>query len=181
MCIAPPIILFEEGLMRHPNLLLASPERQCAGMIFCIPPPEESYYLLADFILEWAEQHGISQIITITSFESNTPSSDILVVAEKENYTKMLEYGGIPLKTGKVDGFQAAILEASLLSPIDASILAVETKKSKPDLTKVQQLVDMFLNVAEINIASKEEENFLKKYEEALKIIFGSKNSSIES
>ena len=105
--------------------------------------------------------------------ENVKPGDNVLIVAEKENYTKMLEYGGVPLKTGKVEGFQAAILEASLLSPIDASILAVETQEDTPNLTKVQKLVDMFFRIGNIQISPKEEETFLERYEEALKLVFG--------
>ncbi len=170
----PPFVLFEDGLMKHPNLLLASENNRFAGIMLARPPPASAYYPLSDFIVNWAEEHAISQIITLTSFQSSKPSKKVLVVAEKENYAQVLRHGGKPLDTGIVEGFQAALLEASLLSyKIDASVLVAETKADMPDPMAAKKLVDMFASITGVKIPADDETAFIEEYKGAVEIILG--------
>ncbi|MFQ5979981.1 MAG: proteasome assembly chaperone family protein [Candidatus Heimdallarchaeota archaeon] len=171
-----PIVLFEDGLMKHPNLLLASESNEFAGIMFSRPPPPGAYYCLSDFIVNWAEEHRVSQIITLASFHAPLPSEHVLVVAEKENYAQVLRHGGKPFDTGIIEGFQAALLEASLLDyKIDASVLAIETNHDIPDPTAAKKLVDMFASITGLEIPADDEMDFWEKYKDAVAIILGSR------
>jgi predicted ATP-grasp superfamily ATP-dependent carboligase len=170
-----PIVLFEDGLMKHPSLLLANKDNRFAGIMFARPPPSAAYYSLSDFIINWAEEHGISQIITLASFHAPIPSENVLVIAEKENYAQVLRHGGKPFDGGIIEGFQAALLEASLLNyKIDASVLAVETSHDIPDPVAAKKLVDMFASITDIKIPANDEMDFWEKYKDAVAIILGS-------
>lgn len=121
-----PLIYFEEGVMLHSSIILASEKHKIAVVLFSQDVPPESWYEVADFITEWSNKHGIRNICTIASYPQDEEAEGrkgTWFVAEKENYQRMLDSGVEPLLTGSIQGFHAAILDSALLDPVvDASV-----------------------------------------------------------
>ncbi len=173
-----PMIYFEEGVMRHPTLILGAPDHNMAVVLLGVEVPSDMRFTVADFFVDWAKSNNIRNLATLVSQlneepESTTKPAHVEFVAERENLTRLLESETTPIPSGSVRGFHAAVLDASLLEKaVDASVFIVRVADEKPDASLAVELVEKLVNAFDLHLPE-DWKNRVDKYVETLSAIFG--------
>jgi len=131
----PPVAVFLDGFLRHPYRIMGKEGLDIAVFIGESPVSPDGAYYIANAVMNWAENHGAKEIITLDGFAflDKADEAKVYMVAEPEIKDKAEKLKIPPLKSGFIRGFAGAILNKTMASKVDGYSFLVGTRPELPD------------------------------------------------
>jgi len=133
--VIPPVAVFLDGYLRQPYRILGRKDSEIAVFIGeSVVTPVGAYHI-ANAVMDWVEKHGVKEIIALDGFPFLDPKDEtkVYMVAEPEIKEKAEKLNIPPLKRGFIRGFAGAILNKTMMSPVDGFAFLVGTRPDLPD------------------------------------------------
>jgi len=166
--VLPSVAVFMDGYLRHPYRIMGKEGSKIAVFIGESPVGSEAAFYIAKATMEWAEKHGVKEIICLDGFGYLDPLDEgkVYLVAEPTIKEKAEKLKIPPLKSGYIGGFVGAILNNTMLSKIEGYAFLVGTRPDLPDPGGAAALIKTINKYKAIDINTKkliEESDTIKK------------------
>ncbi|MDE1770144.1 MAG: proteasome assembly chaperone family protein [Thaumarchaeota archaeon] len=130
----PPISIVREEVPNFPARILVNKDLKVAVFSSYLTPHESIHRQVAQTMLEWAEDHKVSYIISSSAIKTDEESPFVIGVGSTDEAKKKLRDSGIPvLKNGTIPGIPGILLNEGLISNINVIVLLCKARDSGPD------------------------------------------------
>ncbi|MHA1792987.1 MAG: proteasome assembly chaperone family protein [Promethearchaeota archaeon] len=133
----PPISVFIDGVLKFPFRIYADAEDKPAKIFLAtseLPLNREIYHDIAHKLMDFAEDVGIKNIVTIVGFPVQViDNHDVFFAAEPEIVERLKKIDGLqPLPKGMIYGIEALVLNETLERSLDGFSLIVPVIEVMP-------------------------------------------------
>lgn len=130
----PPISIVKDGVPTFPAKIFVNPDLRVAVFSSYLTPHESMHRAVAKTMLEWANKHKCSMIVSSSAIKTEEENSFVIGVGSTAEAKKKLKDADIPtLSHGTVPGIPGILLNESTLSNINVIVLLFNTKDRGPD------------------------------------------------
>ncbi len=130
----PPISIIKDDTPNFPARIFVNPTLKVAVFLSYLTPHESLHREVAKAMLNWANQHKCSLILSSSLIKPGAPDASIMGVASTPEAKKKLVDASIPiLKDGTVPGIPGILLNEGLLSKTNVIVLLVSGQEPGPD------------------------------------------------
>ena len=130
----PPISIVREEVPNFPARILVNKNLKVVVFSSYLTPHESIHRQVAQTMLEWAEEHKISYIISSSAIKTDEDAPFVIGVGSTEQAKKKLRDANIPvLKNGTIPGIPGILLNEGLISNINVIVLLCKARDSGPD------------------------------------------------
>ena len=130
----PPISIVREEVPNFPARILVNKNLKVVVFSSYLTPHESIHRQVAQTMLEWAEEHKISYIISSSAIKTDEDTPFVIGVGSTEQAKKKLRDANIPvLKNGTIPGIPGILLNEGLISNINVIVLLCKARESGPD------------------------------------------------
>jgi uncharacterized protein len=167
----PPFTVFLDGLLKYPLRIYVNNEKTLVAILSEVPLQENSYFDIANALLDWLESKNIKEITVLAGVTmSDSTDKSVLAAAEPEILEKLTNKGIRILSRGLIAGISASILNQTLHRPMTGICLLAPTMEDIPSPEAAVTLINALNNLYDLNIdinpLIKEAEVVRKKREE---------------
>lgn|SRR5574338_3686 len=129
----PPLTIIKDGVPNFPARIFVNNDLRVAVFSSYLTPHESLHRQVAKAMLEWANKHKCSYIISSSAIRSDEPDA-IIGVGSTEDAKKKLKNADIPLLSqGTIPGIPGILLNEGVLSNTNVIVLLFNSKESGPD------------------------------------------------
>ena len=130
----PPISIVREEVPNFPARILVNKELKIAVFSSYLTPHESIHRQVAKTMLDWAEEHKISFIISSSAIKTDDEAPFVIGVGSTDEAKKKLRDANIPvLKNGTIPGIPGILLNEGTISNINVIVLLCKARESGPD------------------------------------------------
>lgn len=130
----PPISIVREEVPNFPARILVNKDLKVAVFSSYLTPHESIHRQVAKAMLDWAEEHKISFIISSSAIKSDDETPFVIGVGSTDKAKKKLRDSDIPvLKNGTIPGIPGILLNEGTISNINVIVLLCKARESGPD------------------------------------------------
>jgi len=130
----PPISIVREEVPNFPARILVNKNLKVAVFSSYLTPHESIHRQVAKTMLDWAEEHKISFIISSSAIKTDDDSPFVIGVGSTDEAKKKLRDANIPvLKNGTIPGIPGVLLNEGTISNINVIVLLCKARESGPD------------------------------------------------
>jgi uncharacterized protein len=130
----PPISIVREEIPNFPARILVNKDLKVAVFSSYLTPHESIHRQVAKAMLDWAEEHKISFIISSSAIKSDDETPLVIGVGSTDKAKKKLRDSNIPvLKNGTIPGIPGILLNEGTISNINVIVLLCKARESGPD------------------------------------------------
>src|SRR5437879_2155468 len=130
----PPISIVRESLPNFPTRVFVNKNLKVAVFSSYLTPHESLHREVARTMLDWANQHKCSLILSSSSIKPGNSDASIMGVGSTAEAKKKLNDANIPiLREGTVPGIPGILLNESSLSKTNVIVLLVKGQEPGPD------------------------------------------------
>lgn len=150
----PPVSVFLEGKLTYPYRIFGNKDKNFMVFLGESPAPINAYYHIANAALDFLESLGAKEVVCLDGVPKYSPDeeTEVFVVAEPELIGNFTKFGFKIPETGYISGMSGAILNESLLRPIDGYALLVNTFPQFPDPEGAAALVENINKVKGLDV-----------------------------
>ena len=130
----PPISIVREEVPNFPARILVNKDLKVAVFSSYLTPHESIHRQVAKTMLDWAEEHKISFIISSSAIKTDDEAPFVIGVGSTDKAKKKLRDANIPvLKNGTIPGIPGILLNEGTISNINVIVLLCKARESGPD------------------------------------------------
>ena len=130
----PPISIVREEVPNFPARILVNKDLKVAVFSSYLTPHESIHRDVAKAMLNWANEHKCSFIISSSAIKSDEEAPFVIGVGSTDTAKKKLREVDIPvLKNGTIPGIPGILLNEGMISNINVIVLLCKAKDSGPD------------------------------------------------
>ena len=130
----PPISIVREEVPNFPARILVNKDLKVAVFSSYLTPHESIHRQVAKTMLDWAEEHKISFIISSSAIKTDDETPFVIGVGSTDKAKKKLRDSNIPiLKNGTIPGIPGILLNEGTISNINVIVLLCKARESGPD------------------------------------------------
>jgi len=130
----PPISIVRQEVPNFPTRILVNKDLKVAIFSSYLSPHESLHREVAKLMLDWANEHKCSLVVSSSAVKTEDDSSSIIGIGTTEKARKILEDAGIPLlKNGTVPGIPGILLNEGFVSNTNVIVLLYKSKDTGPD------------------------------------------------
>jgi uncharacterized protein len=154
----PPVSVFIDGVLAYPYRIYGCKKRKIAILIGESPCPPQAYYYLARAMMKWALENGTKQAICLDGFATDTHENrpdQVYLVAEPQVYKNNEKFKELDFpkpRTGFISGLSGAIMNESLLTPIEGISLLIPVTSPYPDPGGAAKLIEAINKIKDLDI-----------------------------
>ncbi|MFB6093966.1 MAG: proteasome assembly chaperone family protein [Halanaeroarchaeum sp.] len=141
----PPVVTFEEGLVRDPVRVYAGTDPAVMTLQSDMALPQEAFGPLADVVLgDLAAEFSQAIFLAGAPAESESERGSVTGVATTETMREKIVDAGIELadEPGLVGGVTGALVQASFHDGLPAAVLVVKSHPFLPDPGAAQEVIE---------------------------------------
>lgn len=130
----PPISIVKDGVPNFPARIFVNSDLKVAVFSSYLTPHESIHRLVAKSMLDWANKHKCSLIVSSSAIKTDDENSFIIGVGSTEDAKKKLKDAGIPmLSHGTIPGIPGILLNEGTLSNTNVIVLLFNSRERGPD------------------------------------------------
>ena len=130
----PPISIVREEVPNFPARILVNKDLKVAVFSSYLTPHESIHRQVAKVMLDWAEEHRISFIISSSAIKTDDETPSVIGVGSTDKAKKKLRDSNIPvLKNGTIPGIPGILLNEGTISNINVIVLLCKAREAGPD------------------------------------------------
>ena len=137
----PPLSIIKNGVPNFPTRIFANNDLKVAIFSSYLTPHESLHRQVAKTMLDWANKHKCSYIVSSSAIRSEEQDSFIVGVGSTNEAKKKLTDAEIPLlSNGTIPGIPGILLNEGTLSDTNVIVLLSNSKDSGPDFKAGAQI-----------------------------------------
>ena len=137
----PPLSIIKNGVPNFPTRIFANNNLKVAIFSSYLTPHESLHRQVAKTMLDWANKHKCSYIVSSSAIRSEEQDSFIVGVGSTNEAKKKLTDAEIPLlSNGTIPGIPGILLNEGTLSDTNVIVLLSNSKDSGPDFKAGAQI-----------------------------------------
>lgn len=137
----PPLTIIKDGVPNFPARIFVNSDLRVAVFSSYLTPHESLHRQVAKTMLEWANKHKCTYIVSSSAIRSDEQESFIIGVGSTINAKKKLKDAGIPLLShGTIPGIPGILLNEGVLSNTNVIVLLFNSKERGPDFRAGAQI-----------------------------------------
>ena len=130
----PPVSIVREEEPSFPARILVNADLKVAVFSSYLTPHESLHREVAKVMLDWANKHKCSLIVSSSSVKTDDVAPFVIGVGSTKEAKKKLQDAGIPiLKNGTVPGIPGILLNEGALSNTNVIVILYKGKETGPD------------------------------------------------
>ena len=130
----PPISIVREEVPNFPARILVNKDLKVAVFSSYLTPHESIHRQVAKTMLQWADEHKCSFIISSSAIKTDEDAPFVIGVGSTDEAKKKLRDADIPiLKNGTIPGIPGILLNEGWVSKINVIVLLCKARESGPD------------------------------------------------
>ena len=130
----PPISIVREEVPNFPARILVNKDLNVAVFSSYLTPHESIHRQVAKTMLDWANEHKISFIISSSAIKTDEETPFVIGVGSTDKAKKKLHDANIPvLKNGTIPGIPGILLNEGVISNINVIVLLCKAREAGPD------------------------------------------------
>jgi uncharacterized protein len=130
----PPISIVREEVPNFPARILVNKDLKVAVFSSYLTPHESIHRQVAKTMLDWANEHKISFIISSSAIKTDEEAPFVIGVGSTDEAKKKLHDANIPvLKNGTIPGIPGILLNEGTISNINVIVLLCKAREAGPD------------------------------------------------
>lgn len=130
----PPITIIKDGMPNFPARIFVNSTLKVAVFLSYLTPHESLHREVARAMLNWANQHKCSLILSSSLIKPGNDNPSIMGVGSTVEAKKKLNDAKIPiLQNGTIPGIPGILLNEGVLSKTDVIVLVVKGQDPGPD------------------------------------------------
>jgi uncharacterized protein len=130
----PPITIIKDGVPNFPARIFVNSALKVAVFLSYLTPHESLHREVARAMLNWANQHKCSLILSSSLIKPENDSPSIMGVGSTTEAKKKLTDSNIPiLQNGTIPGIPGILLNEGVLSKTNVIVLVVKNQEPGPD------------------------------------------------
>lgn len=137
----PPLTIIKDGLPNFPARIFVNSNLKVAVFSSYLTPHESLHRQVAKTMLDWANKHKCSYIVSSSAIRSDEQDSFIIGVGSTKDAKKKLMEADIPLlSNGTIPGIPGILLNEGALSNTNVIVLLSNSKERGPDFKAGAQI-----------------------------------------
>lgn len=137
----PPLTIVKDGVPNFPARIFVNSDLRVAVFSSYLTPHESLHRQIAKTMLEWANKHKCSYIVSSSAIRSEEQDLFITGVGSTNDAKKKLKDADIPLLShGTIPGIPGILLNEGVLSNTNVIVLLSNAKESGPDFRAGAQI-----------------------------------------
>lgn len=137
----PPLTIIKDGVPNFPARIFVNSDLRVAVFSSYLTPHESLHRQVAKTMLEWANKHKCTYIVSSSAIRSDEQESFIIGVGSTIDAKKKLKDAGIPLLShGTIPGIPGILLNEGVLSNTNVIVLLFNSKERGPDFRAGAQI-----------------------------------------
>ena len=130
----PPITIIKDGMPNFPARIFVNSTLKVAVFLSYLTPHESLHREVARAMLNWANQHKCSLILSSSLIKPGNDNPSIMGVGSTVEAKKKLNDTKIPiLQNGTIPGIPGILLNEGVLSKTNVIVLVVKSQEPGPD------------------------------------------------
>jgi uncharacterized protein len=137
----PPISIIKNGVPNFPARIFVNSELKLAVFTSYLTPHESLHRQVAKTMLEWANKHKCSLVVSSSAIKSEDEKPFVIGVGSTQEAKKKLKDAEIPtLSHGTVPGIPGILLNEGVMSNTNVIVLLFNTKEKGSDFRSDAQI-----------------------------------------
>ena len=130
----PPISIIKDGVPNFPARIFVNSELKVAVFSSYLTPHESLHRQVAKTMLEWANKHKCSLVVSSSAIKSEDEKPFVIGVGSTPEAKKKLKVAEIPmLSHGTVPGIPGILLNEGVVSNTNVIVLLFNSREKGPD------------------------------------------------
>ncbi len=130
----PPISIVREEVPSFPTRIFVNKDLKVAVFSSYLTPHESIHREVAMTMLQWANEHKCSLVVSSSAVKTNDEGPPVIGVASTQEAKKRLVQADIPLlKNGTVPGIPGILLNEGNISKTNVIVLLIKSQETGPD------------------------------------------------
>ena len=149
----PPVIFLKNGIVNIPVRIYTSKETGMVAIISDIPIEPRLSYGLSIIILDWAEQMGVSEVVSIAGIATPGVENKVFGVATDGIHLDRIKGSLEVFDVGTISGISGSILSECTIRGIPAFGFLGETHGTNPDPRASAAVIEVLNKIYQLDVS----------------------------